>query len=207
MTDLSIKDHVWFSIYRYQKTDYAVRGCLFLNGIYLCDTMEHPDAHLMPGYYMLRTRYIKRVSLGGGFYDPGETRVYVHNSDGSTAHTRFIAAHGRPKSEEICVGYRNEPYNSFKQTPYFHGEGAMNTLAMICNECKALNFFVLEGQLNEKQCGFFQQSSFEYDLLKSEKLRPLILHLQNYKKSVNFGFPNINNLIDITNESNKKQDL
>lgn len=104
------------AIVRYQNIGIQTKGCLFLGEDYICDTLEgpitteeddyNPHAAFPCGNYYMAKKKLKRVSLGGGFYRPGETRLYFmksYNTYGQLADSMVFAKHGN-----VSVGFRGD---------------------------------------------------------------------------------------------------
>lgn len=82
------------ALVRYQNIGRQTKGCLFLGEDYLCDTLEcmekldtrffTPDIAIPTGTYKLDSRRLRRVSLGGGYYGRGETRIYIRDANAVT---------------------------------------------------------------------------------------------------------------------------
>lgn len=104
------------AIVRYQNIGFQTKGCLFLGEDYVCDTLEgpitskeddyNPHAAFHCGNYYMAKKKLKRVSLGGGFYRPGETRLYFmqrYNTYGQLSDSMVFPKHGN-----VSVGFRGD---------------------------------------------------------------------------------------------------
>lgn len=128
-----IKKVASLAVVRYQNVSDQTKGCLFWGENYVCDTIEDTAPHdsdmmswneCMPiGNYHLEKRRLKKVSLGGGFYRPGETRLYIKNQTGVTF-GMFTDDCLHARDGNIGVGYRNGNFDEIRPQMLVNSERA-----------------------------------------------------------------------------------
>ena len=114
-----ISQDLWLVLLRYNNIGATTRGAIFVGDQFLCHTLEGPevcrsiqphaqDAACLKARYRLSKRKYKQVSLGGGFYRNGETRIYAERQAGEPK-IRLTDEY-KPSGGNICVGYFHTPF-------------------------------------------------------------------------------------------------
>lgn len=154
---------VMLTLVRYENIGEQTKGCLFWRDTYICDTVEGKPNYLNDNYeldgcirhgdYYLQSKRLKRVSLGGGYYRPGETRLYIRSlfSDGSYGQINDTIMN--PRNGNIGVGFFN--YIGHDSTKYMQQcEYTFRILAEVLSEQEyvALKVIYADSKMIENVC-------------------------------------------------------
>lgn len=97
----------FMAVVRYIDVGEQIKGALFLGDQYICDTLETKwNGWEISRSYHLKKKKLRRVSLGGGFYRNGETRLYLVDYN-NQSHGIIDDSALSPRPGNITVGFRN----------------------------------------------------------------------------------------------------
>ena len=133
---------------RHQNIGPVIKGMLFCDDVYLCDTNENSDTIVEKGNYELGMTFW-RPSLSMVDYRESGWRIYLRRPEQRSSLCRITNDEYKPEGSNIGIGWRMGSMDSVKNNILFGSRHAYQVLTAILSEMDCVLFHIVDADRDE----------------------------------------------------------